>query len=119
MSEVVNQAEVVSVRPNKIIVQVTNLNDFKVAGETLKVGSYIKILNNDDAILIAIIENFSIGFDKSNERIYIIEALPLGVLNNGQFIRGGDTIAIPPRHVEPATIEDIKSIYGSIPDEKN
>jgi len=118
VSEVVNQAEVVSVRPNKIIVQVTNLNDFKVAGETLKVGSYIKILNNDDAILIAIIENFSIGFDKSNERIYIIEALPLGVLNNGQFIRGGDTIAIPPRHVEPATIEDIKSIYGSIPDEK-
>ena len=118
MSEVVNQAEVVSVRPNKIIVQVTNLNDFKVAGETLKVGSYIKILNNDDAILIAIIENFSIGFDKSNERIYIIEALPVGVLNNGQFIRGGDTIAIPPRHVEPATIEDIKSIYGSIPDEK-
>lgn len=118
MSEVVNQAEVVSVRPNKIIVQVTNLNDFKIAGETLKVGSYIKILNNDDAILIAIIENFSIGFDKGNERIYIIEALPLGVLNNGQFIRGGDTIAIPPRHVEPATIEDIKSIYGSIPDEK-
>lgn len=118
MSEVVNQAEVISVRPNKIIVQVTNLNDFKVAGETLKVGSYIKVLNNDDAILIAIIENFSIGFDKSNERIYIIEALPLGVLNNGQFIRGGDTIAIPPRHVEPATIEDIKSIYGSIPDNK-
>ncbi|MCH7336634.1 anti-phage-associated helicase HerA [Acinetobacter sp. NIPH 2699] len=118
MSEVVNQAEVISVRPNKIIVQVTNLNDFKVAGETLKVGSYIKILNNDDAILIAIIENFSIGYDKSNERIYIIEALPLGVLNNGQFIRGGDTIAIPPRHVEPATIEDIKSIYGSIPDDK-
>lgn len=118
MSEVINQAEVISVRPNKIIVQVTNLNDFKVAGQTLKVGSYIKILNNDDAILIAIIENFSIGYDKSNERIYIIEALPLGVLNNGKFIRGGDTIAIPPRHVEPATIADIKSIYGSIPDDK-
>ncbi|EYD52711.1 hypothetical protein K013_0618 [Acinetobacter baumannii 25569_7] len=38
MSEVVNQAEVISVRPNKIVVQVTDLNDFKVADETLKVG---------------------------------------------------------------------------------
>lgn len=118
MSDVVNQAEVISVRPNKIVVQVTDLNDFKVADETLKVGSYIKILNNDDAILIAIIENFSIGFDKNNERIYLIEALPLGVLKDGAFIRGGDTIAIPPRHVEPATLEDIKSIYQCIDEDR-
>uniref|UniRef100_UPI000E6AD518 ATP-binding protein n=1 Tax=Acinetobacter soli TaxID=487316 RepID=UPI000E6AD518 len=114
MSDIVNQAEVISVRPNKIVVQVTDLNDFKLADDTLKVGSYIKILNNDDAILIAIIENFSIGFDKNNERVYLIEALPLGVLKDGVFIRGGDTIAIPPRYVEPATLEDIKSIYQCI-----
>ena len=118
MSESVNKAEVISVRPNKIVVQVTDLNDFKVADETLKVGSYIKILNNDDAILIAIIENFSIGFNKDNERIYLIEALPLGVLKDGDFVRGGDTIAIPPRHVEPATLDDIKAIYGAIAEEK-
>lgn len=78
MSEDVNNAEVVSVKPNKILIQVTDLNDFKLADETLKVGSYIKVLNNDDAILVAIIENFSIGFDKRDERIYLIEALPLG-----------------------------------------
>lgn len=119
MSEDVNNAEVVSVKPNKILIQVTDLNDFKLADETLKVGSYIKVLNNDDAILVAIIENFSIGFDKRDERIYLIEALPLGVLDNGVFIRGGDTIAIPPRHVEPATLDDIKAIYQSVEDNKS
>ena len=118
MSEAVNKAEVISVRPNKIVVQVTDLNDFHIANETLKVGSYIKILNNDDAILIAIIENFSIGYNKDDERIYLIEALPLGVLNDDKFVRGGDTIAIPPRHVEPAIIEDIKAIYNAIDEDK-
>ncbi|WP_433847219.1 anti-phage-associated helicase HerA [Acinetobacter proteolyticus] len=111
-------AEVVSVRPNKITVQVTNLEDFKLPDESLKVGSYIRVTNNDDAILIAIIENFSIGFDNRNERIYLIEALPLGVLEDGKFIRGGDTIAIPPRKVEPATTQDIRAIYNSIAEEK-
>ncbi|WP_200024976.1 anti-phage-associated helicase HerA [Acinetobacter sp. TGL-Y2] len=111
-------AEVISVRPNKIVVQVTNLEDFKIPNESLKVGSYIRITNNDDAILIAIIENFSIGFDNKSERVYLIEALPLGVLEDGKFLRGGDTIAIPPRHVEPAKIDDIKAIYQSIDEGK-
>lgn len=111
-------AEVISVRPNKILVQVTNLEDFKLPEEHLKVGSYIKVTNNDDAELIAIIENFSIGFDKANEQVYLIEALPLGVLEDGEFTRGGDTIAIPPKQVEPATIEDIKAIYNAIDEDK-
>lgn len=111
-------AEVISVKPNKITVQVTNLENFKLPDESLKVGSYIRVTNNDDAILIAIIENFSIGFDNRNERIYLIEALPLGVLEDGKFIRGGDTIAIPPRKVEPATTHDIRAIYDSITEEK-
>ena len=105
-------AEVISVKPSKITVQVTDLENFKLPDESLKVGSYIRVTNHDDAILIAIIENFSIGFDNKNERIYLIEALPLGVLEDGKFVRGGDTIAIPPRHVQPATLEDIKAIYN-------
>lgn len=111
-------AQVISVRPNKIIVQVADLDDFKLPNEYLKVGSYIKVTNNDDAELVAIIENFTIGFDKANEQIYLIEALPLGVLEDGEFTRGGDTIAIPPKQVEPATIDDIRAIYNAI-DEKN
>ena len=37
---------------------VDDLEDFKIAEESLKVGSYIKIADNENAVLIAIIENF-------------------------------------------------------------
>ena len=111
-------AQVISVRPNNIIVEVSNLEDFKIPNESLKVGSYLKITNNDDAILIAIIENFSIGLNKLDERIYLIEALPLGVLEDGEFTRGGDTIAIPPRNVAPASLDDIRAIYNAISEDK-
>jgi len=42
---------------------------------------------------------------------YIIEAFPLGILRDGKFERGGDALAIPPKEVKPATIEEIKKIY--------
>ena len=48
---------------------------------------------------------------------YIIEAFPLGILRNGKFERGGDSLAIPPKEVQPATIADIKKIYDdSVPE---
>ncbi|RYZ77403.1 MAG: DUF87 domain-containing protein, partial [Proteobacteria bacterium] len=40
-----------------------------------------------------------------------IEAFPLGILRDGKFERGGDSLAIPPKEVRPATIDDIKKIY--------
>lgn len=113
-----NTAEVISVRPNKIVIQVDDLNNFEVAGETLKVGSYLKVTSNESAVLMAIIENFSIALNNRNERIYLIEALPLGILDEGKFTRGGDSIAIPPRKVEPATIEDMKAIYQNFDSNK-
>ena len=33
------------------------------------------------------------------------------MIKNGKFIRGGDSLAIPPKKVEPATEEEIKKIY--------
>ena len=61
--------------------------------------------------MIAIIENFSIEVKENGERSYNIEALPLGMIIGDEFVRGGDTIAIPPKKVEPATKEDIKKIF--------
>ncbi|HHT9145136.1 MAG TPA: anti-phage-associated helicase HerA [Candidatus Wunengus sp. YC61] len=104
-------AEVISVYPNKVKISVDKLEDFKIADESLKVGSYLRISDNNDAILIAIIENFSIEINEKGERKHFIEANPLGMIKNGKFIRGGDSIAIPPKKVEPATEEDIKNIY--------
>jgi len=115
MEENIFNAEVISVYPNKIKISVDNLETFKIDGEELKVGSYLRVTDNGNAILIAIIENFSIevGVDKNENptRKYLIEANPLGVLRGDEFQRGGDSIAIPPKKVEPAKSEEINRIY--------
>lgn len=108
-------AEVIAVFPNKVKISVDDLEDFQLAEEKLKVGSYLRIADNENAVLIAIIENFNIevgiSHDGTPSRRYILEANPLGIIRNGQFERGGDTIAIPPKKVEPAKKEDIKKIF--------
>lgn len=104
-------AEVISVYPNRVKIAVDDLSEFQPEAESLKVGSYLRIADNENAIMIAIIENFSIEVKENGERSYNIEALPLGMIIGDEFVRGGDTIAIPPKKVEPATKEDIKKIF--------
>lgn len=104
-------AQVIAVFPDKVRIVVDDLENFKVAEESLKVGSYLKIADNENSILIAIIENFQIAVSTAGTRDYIIEAFPLGILRDGKFERGGDSLAIPPKEVKPATIEDIRKIY--------
>jgi len=107
------KAEVVAVYPNKVKIVVDDLENFRIAEESLRVGSYLKISDNENAVLVAIIENFQIQAKDDGTQDYVIEAFPLGVLRNQKFERGGDALAIPPKTVEPATIDDIKLIYGS------
>jgi len=112
-------AQVIAVFPDKVKISVKDLEIFKNVDETLKVGSYLKIEDSENASLIAIIENFQILIrdvkDENGEikhiREHIIEAFPLGILREGKFERGGDSLAIPPKDVFPATIEDIRTIY--------
>jgi len=115
-------AEVIAVFPHKIRISVDNLENFQVAEEKLKVGSYLRIADNDNAVLIAIIENFTIevqaNLESEAHRKYILEASPLGLIRDGKFERGGDTIAIPPKKVEPAKQEEIEKIYSESMDIK-
>lgn len=116
-------AEVIAVFPNKVKISVDDLEDFQLAEEKLKVGSYLRIADNDNAVLIAIIENFNIevgiNHDGTPNRKYILDANPLGIIRNGKFERGGDTLAIPPKKVEPAHKEEIQKIFEeSLEDEK-
>ena len=108
-------AEVIAVYPNKIRISVDKLEDFQLAEEKLKVGSYLRVSDNDNAVMIAMIETFliEVGVDKNGQptKRYIIEANPLGMLRDGHFERGGDTISIPPKKVEPAKLEEIQKIY--------
>lgn len=105
-------AEVIAVFPDKVKIIVDDLKNFKLADESLKVGSYLRIADNENAVLIAVIENFQISVSENGKRDYVIEAFPLGVLKGGKFERGGDSLAIPPKKVEPATTDDIKKIYA-------
>jgi DNA helicase HerA-like ATPase len=121
MAEDKLNAEVIAVFPNKVKIKVDKLEDFRIANESLRVGSYLKIYGNDNAILMAIIENFSIDVSEKNgvaERTHLIEASPLGIIKNGKFTRGGDDLTIPPKKVEPATEEEIKKIYIDSVDDK-
>ena len=120
-----SNAEVISVFPNKVRVNVDDIESFKVDGELLAVGSYLKIFDHADCAIIGIIENFSIEAKEIDEEgirkktSYILEAIPLGLINSeGVFIRGGNNIAIPPKSVEPAKKEDIQKIYNDIPEDK-
>lgn len=108
-------ATVIAVFPNKVKIAVDNIDEFiNVSGEkNITIGSYLEISDNDNAKLIAIIENYSIEIKESDTRVkqYIIEAMPLGVISNGVFYRGGDNIAIPPKIAKVASQDDIKKIY--------
>lgn len=116
-------AEVIAVYPDRVRISVDDIEDFAIAEEQLRVGSYLRIADNDNAVLIAVIENFTIEVSSDSEaepkRKYILEANPLGVIRDGRFERGGDTLAIPPKKVEPAKLEEIQQIFEeSLEDKK-
>ena len=104
------KAEVIAVYPDKVKISVEDIAAFS-DGKSIKVGSYLRITDSEACALIAIIENFCIEVTEKPERRHIIEALPLGIISDGKFIRGGDTLTIPPTGVSPATEDDIKKIF--------
>lgn len=108
-------AEVVAVFPDKVRISVDSIEDFSIAENQLRVGSYLRIADNDNSVVIAVIENFTIEVGTTStgdaSRKYILEANPLGIIRNGRFERGSDTLAIPPKKVEPAKIEEIQQIF--------
>ncbi|SER90604.1 hypothetical protein SAMN04487958_104127 [Vreelandella subterranea] len=111
------KAEVIAVYPDKVKISVEDIAAFS-DGKSIKVGSYLRITDSDDCALIATIENFCIEVTEKAERRHIIEALPLGIIDDGKFIRGGDTLTIPPTGVSPATEDDIKKIFEESVDPK-
>lgn len=109
-------AEVIAVYPNKVRISVDDLASFRHAEESLRVGSYLKVSDNENVALMCIIESFAIEVREDKDgnplRIYIIDAFPLGTLKADKFRRGGDELAIPPKKVVPATAKEVGSIFG-------
>jgi hypothetical protein len=115
-------AEVVAVYPNRVRISVHDIAELTESGEPVGVGSYLRIFDINECSIIAIIESFAIelkktrtGDEDDRERVYVIDAIPLGMLDaEGFFERGGGKIAIPPKSVSVASRSDIQSIYDGV-----
>lgn len=53
-------ARVISVLPNKIKIEVSDIERFKLESDKFSVGTYLRVSDSEDCALICIIENFSI-----------------------------------------------------------
>ncbi|MFD8296298.1 ATP-binding protein [Streptomyces bauhiniae] len=119
-----SSAEVVAVYPNRIKIAVHNISEL-ADGDPVEVGSYLKIYDSLQGAIMAIIESYSIELRPSREegedrqKVYIIEAVPLGFVDgDGRFSRGGGGIAIPPKKVSVAVKDEVQRIYDTVETEK-
>lgn len=106
-------AEVIAVNPDSIKIAINNLNEFLGEHGGLKLGSFLNVSDDDNCQLVAVIQNFSLEVNENGKKKYLIDALPLGTIQDGKFIRGGDTLSIPPTSVSPTKSEDMKVIFES------
>ena len=117
------EADVISVTPWKVKIQVNTdiIENWETAESKLKVWSYLTISDNAWIKLIAIIENFNISLKEKKqddwtmieEKVYIIEAMPLWTITWDHFVRWGNEITIPPKWAIPSNPDEIMSIYNS------
>jgi hypothetical protein len=113
-------AVVTGVYPNRVQIEIADIESFKVAGEKLSVGAYVRISDSEDCAIIAVIQNFCIQkTEETPERRYVVEGVPIGFLDSdGKFSRGGNKIAIPPVGVAPASREEIQRIFARVDPKK-
>lgn len=116
---------ILTVAPNLIQVEVLDAEQFKQDANDFTIGSYLKISDDSNTAIIALVQSFKIretnsGGEKSvTSPTFILDAQPIGFLDeSGNFRRGGQQIAIPPSNVEIADDEILKKIYGSVNAEK-
>src|SRR5436853_572412 len=95
------------VSQDRIEVEVLNATAFKhLAGRSVAIGSFLRIADEDDHSVIAVVNAYrikdpvSVTPEAEGEPRFVIEAQPVGFLTAaGEFKRGGQHIAIPPTRV--------------------
>ena len=114
-TNVVN-AVVTGVYPDRVHIEVVDIENFRVAGEKLSVGAYLRISDSEDCAIIAVVQSFSIQKAVEDQsRRYVIDGIPIGFVDaEGRFSRGGNKLAIPPIGVSPAPRETIQHIYACV-----
>ena len=115
-------AKVISVSPNLIQIEVFDSEGYQGLAEKLLIGTYLKIMDDNNLSIICIIQSFKIkdSVSDSGEASFVVEAQPAGFLDEeGNFKRGNQQISIPPTKVELAEKADLEKIYQGIPEAKH
>jgi len=89
------------------------VENFKLAMNIDEMKSYAGLLSKEAQGLSEDEKIQQENFNKALKK-YIIEAVPIGVLKKGEFLRGGNHITIPPQDVKIADKQTIELIYKSI-----
>ena len=117
--------KILTVAPNLIQIEVIDADKFKTDTSDFTIGSYLKISDDSNTSIIALVQSFKIketnlgGETETTQPTFILDAQPIGFLDEkGKFRRGGQQIAIPPNQVEIADISILKKIYASTESEK-
>ena len=116
---------ILTVAPNLIQVEVLNAEQFKQDASDFTIGSYLKISDDSNTAIIALVQSFKIKETNLSSETpvttptFVLDAQPIGFLDDaGNFRRGGQQIAIPPSNVEIANDDLLKQIYSSVEAEK-
>lgn len=117
---------ILTVSPNLIQIEVHDVDQFKQDVNDFAIGSYLKISDNTNSSIIAVIQSFKIkevslteAETPSLKPSFVLDAQPIGFLDDlGNFKRGGQQIAIPPNNVEIADETLLQKIYGSVLESK-
>ncbi|MGN5953429.1 ATP-binding protein [Sphingobacterium lactis] len=126
MSETISDIfRVLTVAPNLIQIEVIDADKFKTDTSDFTIGSYLKISDDSNTSIIALVQSFKIketnvgGETVVKQPTFILDAQPIGFLDaEGKFRRGGQQIAIPPNQVSIADSSVLKSIYESTKEDK-
>ena len=117
---------VTGISPNLIQIEVRDIKAFTTdESNHFSIGSYLKITDNREVSVVAIVKSYRIkdpvsgsGKDEpGHARSFSIDAQPIGFINDGEFKRGGQQIAIPPTNVEIAKKGILQLIYKNADDD--
>ncbi len=117
---------ILTVAPNLIQIEVMDAEQFKQETDDFTIGSYLKISDEANTSIIALVQSYKIKETNTNASdsanaspSFILDSQPIGFLDdNGVFRRGGQQIAIPPNNVEIANEDLLKQIYASVEADK-
>lgn len=117
---------IISVAPSLIQIEILDVENFRQETSNFTIGSYLKITDESNASIIAIVQSFRIKESNpidtqtsATPPCFIIDAQPIGFLDtDGRFRRGGQQIAIPPQTVEIASAELLNKVYSTVKEEK-